>query len=41
LLPVHESPDRFWIVCVGADDRANDLGFGSNTPTTVEIEKIP
>ncbi len=41
LLPVHESPDRFWIVCVGADDRAKDLVFGTNTPATVEIENIP
>ena len=41
LLPVHESPDRFWIVCVGADDRAKDLIFGTNTPATVEIDNIP
>ena len=38
ILPVQESPDRYYIVCVGADDRAKDLVFGTNTPATVEIE---
>ena len=38
ILPVQESADRYFIVCVGADDRAKDLVFGTNTPATVEIE---
>ncbi len=37
ILPVQESADRYYIVCVGADDRAKDLVFGTNTPATVEI----
>ena len=39
ILPVQESADRYFIVCVGADDRAKDLVFGTNTPATVEIER--
>ena len=38
ILPVLESPDRYYIVCLGANDRAKDLVFGTNTPATVEIE---
>ncbi len=37
LLPVQESADRYYIACVGANDRAKDLVFGTNTPATVEI----
>ena len=37
VLPVQESADRYYIVCVGANDRAKDLVFGTNTPATVEI----
>ena len=38
ILPVQESADRYFIVCVGANDRAKDLIFGTNTPSTVEID---
>ena len=38
LLHVQESPDRFNIVCVGADDRAKDLVFNSGTYGMAEIE---
>ena len=38
ILPVLESPDRYYIVCLGANDRAKDLVFGTSTPATVEIE---
>jgi len=38
LLPTLESPDGYHIVCVGANDRAKDLVFGTCSPATVEIE---
>ena len=38
ILPVLESADRYYILCVGANDRAKDLVIGTNTPATVEIE---
>ncbi len=38
MLPVQESPDRYHLVCVGANDRAKDLVFGATSPATVEIE---
>lgn len=38
LLPVQESAERYYLVCVGANDRAKDLVFGTNTPAIVEIE---
>ena len=38
LLPVQESPDRYHVVCVGANDRAKDLVFGVSDPGTAEIE---
>ena len=37
ILPVEESADRYDIVCVGANDRAKNLVFGTTTPATVEI----
>ncbi len=37
ILHTHESPDRYWFVCVGADDRAKDLVFSASTPGTAEI----
>ena len=38
ILHQHESPDRYWLICVGADDRAKDLAFSVSTPATAEIE---
>lgn len=38
LLPLRESPDRYHIVCVGANDRAKDLVFGVSPPATVAID---
>ena len=38
VLPVQESADRYYVVCAGANDRAKDLVFGTNTPATAEIE---
>ena len=37
LLHTHETPDRYWLVCVGANDRAKDLIFAASTPGTAEI----
>ncbi len=37
ILPVQQSPERYFLVCVGADDRAKDLVFPSGTPSTVEV----
>ncbi len=37
LLPMQESPDRYHILCVGANDRAKDLVFGVSPPATVAI----
>jgi len=37
-LPVHRSPDRYFIACVGANDRAKDMVFPVGTPSTAEIE---
>jgi len=38
LLTIQESPDRYYIVCVGANDRAKDLVFGVSSPATAAIE---
>jgi len=38
LLPMQESPDRYHIVCVGANDRAKDLVFGVTSPAIAAIE---
>ncbi len=38
MLHTHETPDRYWLVCVGANDRAKDLIFAASTPGTAEIE---
>ncbi len=37
ILPVQESADRYFIVCVGANDRGKDLVIGTTTPATVEV----
>lgn len=37
-LPVHRSPERYFIACVGANDRAKDMVFPVGTPSTVEVE---
>ena len=38
MLPVQSGPGRYYLVCVGANDRAKDLVLPSGTPVTVEIE---
>jgi hypothetical protein len=38
LLSMQESPDRYHIVCVGANDRAKDLVFGVTSPAIAAIE---
>ena len=38
LLTIQESPDRYHIVCVGANDRAKDLVFSVSSPATAAIE---
>jgi len=41
ILPVQESADRYYIICVGANDRGKDLVIGTTSPATVEITAIP
>jgi len=38
ILPMQESPDNYRIICVGANDRAKDLIFGTSEPATAQIE---
>ena len=38
ILPVHRSPDRYFVACVGANDRAKDMVFPVGSPSTVEVE---
>jgi hypothetical protein len=37
LMPVQETAQRYFIVCVGAPDRAKDMVFPSGSPSIVEI----
>jgi len=38
ILHVHQSPDRYFIACVGAPDRAKDMVFPAGSPSIVEVE---
>jgi hypothetical protein len=38
ILPVLSGPERYFIVCVGANDRAKDMVFPCGSPSIVEVE---